>query len=156
MHLTQPGDGLLQFLLVADRFRCFLRKAECLGLVQGRDEPVDARRHEDRVLDALEHVLTLGVGERGVVDDVDAMPHAHLHRLGAASVGADALAAAVRLGDRGGDLLVGEVRVLSTLGAGDLLARHGQLDLVDAETDEFPDGLTHTLRAVGELGDRMD
>ena len=50
---------------------------------------------------------------------------------------ADPLAAAVGLGDGGGGLLVGEVGVLGALGAGDLLAGHGQLDLVDTQVDEL-------------------
>ena len=81
---------------------------------------------------------------------------AHLHALRGAGVRADPLAAAVGLGDGGGDLLVGEVGVLGALGAGDLLAGHRQLDLVDADVDELADGLAHALGAVGELGDRLD
>ena len=60
------------------------------------------------------------------------------------------------LGDGGGHLLVGEVGVLGALRAGDLLARHGQLDLVDAQLHQLADGLAHALGAVGELGDRLD
>src|SRR5438046_10334105 len=64
--------------------------------------------------------------------------------------------AAVGLGDGGGAFLVGEVGVLGALGAGDLLAGHGQLDLVHADVDQFADGLAHALGPVGELGDRLD
>src|SRR6185437_5660787 len=97
-----------------------------------------------------------GVGEAGVVDDIHVVADAHLDGFGAAGVGADPLAAAVGLGDGGGAFLVGEVGVLGVLGAGDLLAGHGQLDLVHAEVDQFADGLSHALGSVGELGDRLD
>ena len=60
------------------------------------------------------------------------------------------------LGDRGEHLLVGEVGVLRALGAGDLLAGHRQLDLVDTEVDELPDREPHALGPVGELGDALD
>ena len=42
------------------------------------------------------------------------------------------------------------------LGSGDLLAGHGQLDLVHADVDQLADGLSHALGPVGELGDRLD
>jgi hypothetical protein len=93
---------------------------------------------------------------RSPVDDVDVVADAHLDRFGAASVGADPLAAAVCVGDGGGAFLVGEVGVLSVLGAGDFLAGHGQLDLVHAEVDQFADGFAHAFGSVGELGDGLD
>ena len=71
-------------------------------------------------------------------------------------MGADPLAAAVCVGDGGGAFLVGEVGVLSVLGAGDFLAGHGQLDLVHAEVDQFADGFAHAFGSVGELGDGLD
>jgi hypothetical protein len=82
---------------------------------------------------------------------VDVVAHAHLDAFRGAGVGADALAAAVGLGDGGGGLLVGEVGVLGALGAGDLLARHRQLDLVDTESMSWRDGLAHAVGPSANL-----
>src|SRR6185437_9227489 len=120
------------------------------------DEPVDARGDEDPVRVGFEHVHALGVGEAGVVDDVDLVAHAHLHALRGPGVRAHPLAAAVGLGDGSGDFLVGEVGVLGPLGAGDLLTGHRQFDLVHADVDQLPHGLAHALGPVGELGDGLD
>src|SRR6266851_6141969 len=49
-------------------------------LVQGRVGDADRRRDEDAILRRLEHVARLGVGERRMVDDLDAMAERHLHR----------------------------------------------------------------------------
>ena len=96
------------------------------------------------VLVGFEHVERLFVGEGGVVDVLDAVTHALLHRSGGAGVGGKHLVAAFRLLHRHRHLFFRHRRLFGAH-AGDLLAGEVELDGIDAVFDELTNGAAHFL-----------
>lgn len=77
------------------------------------DEPVYARCYHVLMLSLLEHVHAFVIYIRGMVDNVDAMSHAHLHRVACAGVGAQPLVEGMGCFYTSRCLLIGEKAVLS-------------------------------------------
>ena len=96
VHLLAGLDGVLEFALIGDRDRRARLDAPFAGVAGGVDQPGEAGGDEVLVLVRLQHVERLFVGERGVIDVLDAVPHALNDRAGGARVRGEHLAA--RLG----------------------------------------------------------
>ena len=149
VHLLQRLAGDLQLAVIAHGLRRLRRDAPLGGVERGVDQPRDAGGHEVPILPRLQHVERFLVGEARVVDDLDAVAHALLHRLRRAGVGGHALAAQVRLLHRDRDLLVGHRRELRG-DARDVLAGEVQLHGVHPVLEEHPHRLPHLLGAVDD------
>lgn len=142
MHLSETCDGNLEFSLISDLFGLGMRISECIGLVQRGDEPIDAGCDYVLGLRFLEQVhtyeviaisatwqqlggmgcvcLTFIVNIRSVVNNVDAMLHAHLNRIPCTRMCTQQLAELTRLVNTSDRLLVGKITVLSRANLGNL------------------------------------
>ena len=112
VHLLHGLDRVLELALVGDGEGGAGLDPPLRGVARDADEPREPGRDEVLFLVGLEHVEGLGVGERGVVDVLDAVAHALLDRLRGARVGGEGLVAPPRLADRHRDLLVRHRRLL--------------------------------------------
>ena len=122
------------------------RVAGLVGEAQGRDD-------EAPLAVGLEQVERLLVREVGVIDDAEAVPHAHLDGLRAPSMGADAHAGGA--GDLHGrrHLGVGHDRALGAAVARPRVARHVQLQQIRPLADEQAAGLADLVGPVGDPGE---
>ena len=94
----------------------------------------------------LQHVERFFVGERRVIDVLDAVADALLDRSGRAGMRGKHLVPALRLLRRHGHFFFRHRRLFGAH-AGDLLAGEVELDGVDAVFDELADGAAHFFRA---------
>ena len=104
------------------------------------------RRDEVPVLGRLEHVERFLVGERGVIDDANAVADALLDRARGAGVSGKRLVAELGFTHRHLHLLLRHRRFLGAH-AGDLFAGEIELDGVDAILDEHPHRAAHLFRS---------
>ena len=95
MHFSKTTNGGLQFFLVANLLGLVEGVPKCTGFVEGSVEPVDSRCHDVLVLVLLEHVHSVFVDVRRVVDDVDAMLDALRDRVTRPSMSAESDAMSV-------------------------------------------------------------
>ena len=109
---------------------------------------VDRGGDVDPVLDGLEHVYGFRVGETGMVDDVDARPGAQLDGIVTPRVGADAFPAHVSFVDCRFGLFQREVGLFASHRLVDLIARHAEFDVIDAQGAEIAHSLAHFVHAV--------
>ena len=146
MHLLAGLDSVLELAFVGHGERRARLDAPFGGVARGVDEPGEARRHKMLVLVRFQHIQRFFVGERGVVDVLDAVPHALNDRAGRAGVGGEHKAS--RLGFPHGhrDLFLRHRRFLG-FHAGDFLAREIELDGIDAVFDQRAHGAADFLGA---------
>ena len=121
--------------------------APLAGVARGVDQPGEAGRDEMSVLGGLQHVERLFVGERGVIDVLDAVADALLDRARRARMRRRAtLLRRLRLAHRHRHLFLRHRRFFGAH-AGDLFAREIELDRVDAVFDQRAHRAAHFLRA---------
>src|SRR4029077_16277119 len=111
------------------------RETVVARFVQARPGDRQRRRDEHAVLVLLQQVLRLLVGVRRVVDHVDAVPNAHLDRLGASRMRGDAAVLLSRDLAYGGGLVVCNWRAGATTSP-DI---SGRAEVI-AGADASPDG----------------
>jgi hypothetical protein len=108
------------------------------------------------VLGSFQHIHSFVVDPGRMVDNVDTVFDAHLHAITGSGMGTQTNAMAMSFVHASSSLFVSVVTVLGISGFGDLLARHGKLDIVNAESDVVPDHLSHLQRTFGESRDTRD
>src|ERR1700719_491813 len=80
MHLLHRLDAHFELALIEHRNLRSWLDAPWLGVAGGVDQPCDARRNEMLIPVGLEHVERFFIGERGVINVLDAVTDALLDR----------------------------------------------------------------------------
>ena len=107
-HLLVGRDREFELARQAHPLGDRLGQADDVALEHGIVHEAEGRADDHPVLDGLEHVERLFVGEIAMVDAVGAGAHRALDRLGRAGVNGDALAEIVRRRDAGAELLLAD------------------------------------------------